>query len=495
VTISSSVGHASAWTLKPLRARVSVNPRRRALAAAAAWLLIPPLTSPPRTFGDSGEYLLTAESLANHGTPDLRPADLARFAQRGVLEGGMRSWSAYRQGRNGAFYAQHFWAYPALTLPVRAALLLAGVGVHKSFQVTNGLLLLGAVHLVLAASRLEMRWRLIATALLLASPVAWFTLRPHAEVFCVAFTVAALCAWSAGRHGLAVLAASTSAMQCPPLALLAALLWIASATRDRRAGHLLRLAACGLPIALPYAFNLWAFGTPSVIADESVQLARMGGRRAAELLLDPNIGLVRAAPVTLALAIAALVRLTTGGRRRAAVLGLAAVAVGIALTCSGMSNWNHGTSGPSRYALWIYPLLVAIVCVHGNEQRSSLWSTVAWVAVFSQAALFVARGGFAPPPDHLTHSSAAAIVLARWPALYSPSAEIFVERTVHEDRGEAGGDLVLYEAGGACRKALAQKRHAQELLARCGREPAEFTRFRRSVARDGGRDTWTYVDY
>ena len=45
---------------------------RLALAAAAVFLLVPAALMTPRASGDSGEYYLTAESLLNHGSPDLR---------------------------------------------------------------------------------------------------------------------------------------------------------------------------------------------------------------------------------------------------------------------------------------------------------------------------------------------------------------------------------------------------------------------------------------
>jgi hypothetical protein len=88
-------------------------------------------------------------------------------------------------------------------------------------------------------------------------------------------------------------------------------------------------------------------------------------------------------------------------------------------------------------------------------------------------------------------------VLHLRPALYGPTHEIFIERTAHADWPHDSGDgPFVYAEDGRCRKALAQKRHAQELRAQCGSEPPAFTRFVAEVKeRGGGRGEWVYVDY
>ena len=111
--------------------------------------------------------------------------------------------------------------------------------------------------------------------------------------------------------------------------------------------------------------------------------------------------------------------------------------------------------------------------------------------------MFVARGGFAAPEDYLQHSWLARLVMLHRPALYNPTHEIFIERTAHHDwpADPLEGPFV-YSAGGRCRKALAQKRHAQALREQCGMVPAAFTAFVSEVKeRGGGRNQWVYVDY
>jgi hypothetical protein len=171
-----------------------------AVIGAALFLLMPAMLTPPRTFGDSGEYMLTAESLLNHATPDLRAGDLSSLARRAArqpIEGGIRTLSAYRRSRTGSLYALHFWAYPAATLPVRLALRRLGAHEYKAFAITNALLLLAAFGAIVTVAPYPTPWRLLGGALLIVSPIGWFVTLPHPEVFTASLVTIALCFWCA----------------------------------------------------------------------------------------------------------------------------------------------------------------------------------------------------------------------------------------------------------------------------------------------------------
>jgi hypothetical protein len=86
-------------------------------------------------------------------------------------------------------------------------------------------------------------------------------------------------------------------------------------------------------------------------------------------------------------------------------------------------------------------------------------------------------------------------VLDRWPALYNPAPEVFVERTLHRE-GPFDGPVVYRDPSGRCRKAFLPWRRKEALLAQCGPPPGamaarleDYAR-RREIKRD-----WTYVDY
>jgi hypothetical protein len=121
------------------------------------------------------------------------------------------------------------------------------------------------------------------------------------------------------------------------------------------------------------------------------------------------------------------------------------------------------------------------------------WGAAALAAALAVQALILAKR--LPnwgEDDHTRHSYAAKFVLRRWPALYSPHEDIFMDRTpaLYE-----GGPHVFRD-GETCRKALAQKRHAEALAAACGPLPEQFVAWSREIGRAGvGRDAWRYADY
>jgi hypothetical protein len=473
--------------------------RRVAVIGAALFLLLPAILTPPRTLGDSGEYILMAESLLNHATPDLRAGDLARLAGRAArqpVEGGIRTLSSYRRSRTGSLYALHFWAYPAATLPVRLVLRWLCAHEYKAFAITNALLLLAAFWAIVTVAPYPPPWRLLAGALLLVSPIAWFVTLPHPEVFTASLVSVALCFWCAGARTTATAAAAIASLQNPPLVLLVAFMWAGTllAPAPARWRRMAVATAAALPAAAPFLFNVWAFGTLSRIADENVHTSLVGLGRALELIYDFNIGLLPYAPLTVILALGA----TVVGMRLVAARGFILAAwvllVAIALVCSSMSDWNHGTSGPSRYAVWLYPILLFVILEAFGRGRSAPALAGTVLALASQIVVFASRGAFLAPQDYLQHSWLARLVLRQAPSLYAPTAEIFAERTAHHDWPAEGP--IVYVADGRCRKALAQKRHADALRQLCGTEPPAFTQFRSlATQRGGGRWDWTYVDY
>ena len=177
-----------------------------------------------------------------------------------------------------------------------------------------------------------------------------------------------------------------------------------------------------------------------------------------------------------------------------------ALFAGMAFACGTAANWNHGTSGPSRYAIWLLPFVLEIFTrtlepgVASPTVRST-YVGLATLAVVVQAGICAGRG-IEGAPDHLVHSDAAMAVLRRAPALYNPSLEVFAERTLgREIRGDdvPEGAPVVFRRDGRCHKALTQKRLWPDLLALCG-EPPRAPDFK-ALARANRRDEWVYVDY
>ena len=463
------------------------------------------LALPPRPFGDAPEYLLMAESWAAHGSPELRPGDVEALRRRAAASGIAVSpddaLGNYFEGRDGRFYCYHFSFYPLLTLPARWALGAVAGDVLEAGPLINAIALGGAIAAVLLLVPADPWARRAAAALLLSSPALGFLLWPHPEVSSFAMATLALVAGSRGASGLATLCAAIASIQNPPLALLA----VFEALRPGLAGPpvpwsrarvWLTLMAGLLVLASPLFF-LAQFSTPNLAAYETAGAHAMGIGKAASLMLDPELGLVRYAPLTVGLLVALLVVAARRPSRK--VEGTLVIVLALMmLLCSATGNWNHGTTGPSRYVVWTFPVIAYLLTL-GPTATDLLagprrtWAALLAVAVLAQVAVAAARGGVQSPLDYLEHSTMARAILDGWPAAYLSDFEVFRERTAHTEADLDGP--FIYERDGRCRKALARWKHADRLRARCGPMPAHVRAFfeMRPPKEEKGR--WIYVDY
>jgi hypothetical protein len=468
----------------------------------------------PTAHADSAEYMLTAESLFNHGTPNVHPADLlsfGRIAVRHPLEGDFgRPLSHYMSAPDRRLYAAHFWAYPALALPAKLVLRLSGGNEFKAFQITNVLFALGALAHVLFLSGLSPGARRLLATLLAASPFLPFLLWPHPEVVTGALVTSSLVFRHDGRRVAAVLTMALASLQAAPLALAGALFWAEGAWAARSLGRNAGLGAIGrltlavAPALLPALFALLAFGHASPLVLAGAYDARhVSVFRALELLFDLNLGLLPYVPLTLTLALTlALRRLATWraepDRRPSPAWLLAALAF-VAVASTGAANWNHGTVGPSRYGLWLLPFLCVllaegVVDAKARLRRATL--SLALLAALSQAAIAFARGGVHAPEDYTRHTVVARWALDRWPALYNPTTEIFIERTEHREINpdRLWTEPVVYRSAAGCRKAWLQKRQVAVVTESCDGPPTGGPDFRELKAHQGP-DAWAYVSW
>jgi hypothetical protein len=476
-----------------------------AAAVIAAVLVLLALNLAPRPFGDAPEYLLMAQSWAEHGSPELRPSDvdsLRRLAARSGL--GLDPGDAlgnYFEGRNGRFYCYHFWFYPLLTWPAHFALSAVGADPLKAGPLTNAVVLGAAIAAVLLLAPVGPFARRAAAALLLSSPVLGFLLWPHPEVLSFSMATLALVAGLRGASGLAALSAAVASIQNPPLALLAAFEAVrpflsgVPAPRSRR--HGLTLAAAFVVALASPLFFLAQFRTANLAAYETAGAESVGVGKAAGLMLDLDLGLVRYAPLTVLLALAFLPLIARGRSRRLEGALLAVLAV-LMLASSATGNWNHGTTGPSRYVVWLFPMIAYLLVLGPTatdllQRRPRLFGATLIVAAAAQVVVAAARGGVQSPLDYLQHSTLARAVLDRWPAAYSPPEEVFRERTAHTEVDLDGP--FIHEREGQCRKALARWKHADVLRAHCGPLPEDMQSFFESRPPKEEKSRWVYLNY
>jgi hypothetical protein len=485
----------------PPAARQATSPRaaarwaRAAAAATALALVVLALAVKPLAAGDALEYLLQTESLARHGSPELRANDVSSLARQDArLSLGLNfavGYNGYFDDPGGRWYACHFWAYSLLAAPARLLLAAVGLSGLRAFPLTNVLLLLLALRQVLFALPFSPRARAALALLLLGSPVLFFLRWPHAEAMTVAAVTLSLAGRYAGRPLTALLWAALASLQSPPFVVLLALLWIDAVAAQPRLGRVWRATLAAAPALLSPLFYLWRFGTPSLLARESASTAYLSPARAVQLFVDPEIGLVRAMPVIVVLLVVVVFVAAARARRMPFEAGLA-LAIGLmALASTPTANWNHGTIGPSRYAVWLVPCVLFLVVVVAERAapaaRAAAFAAL-WAALVSDLAITAAKGGPLARPDDLQHSTAARLLLRHAPALYRSEPAVFAPRTLGEPTPAPG--LVVYEDGGRCRKALARAGDLAELRLRCGALPQSARALVTS-----GPGAQRYVDY
>ena len=482
---------------------------RALLALAAGLAVVTALRTPTVLYGDAREYLLMAESLANHASPDLRPGDVASFdaacRRAGIAEPVESRLIGYYQAGNGGRYSYHLWAYSLAVVPVKLALRASGGDELKAAQVLNALLMAALLAFVAWRAPFDETRKLLLNGLLFFSPAAWFILWPHPEVFSFAFTAAALVLRLRQSFRPAILCTAVAALQNPQLMLLAGLLWLEAVVRLRirlRPVFALRAAARwreavshalpALPFLLHPLFFYARFGVVSVVAREATSLGKLSLSRAWDLVFDLNLGLLPYIPLAVLLYLLVVGRAAWVGRSLGPpTVRLFLAFVALLLVNTLQWNFNHGSSGPSRYVIWMMPILFVTLAAE-MPGRGALAALGLSVAV--QAGIVVSRGGLIPRYDYLQHSPLAAYVLERWPWLYDPDYEVFIKRTLHVEGPTHGPYAFLVE--GRCRKVLANRTHEAEVRQICGEIPERYLSFFR--AEPGSRRearAWTYVNY
>ena len=400
------------------------------LFAALALGFLSPHVAAPIIAGDSADYFLMLQSWADHGSPDLRPEEIEAldrllpgpvpFSQHG------HPYAGYRQASNGRWYCMHFWLYPLLALPARALLQASGGNVVAAFQVTNITLFCLTVFLLIFNGRSAPSRRIPFLLLAALGPVIWFLRWPHPEAFTWCCTALSLHVLGQRRYGLSATIAAVGALQNPPLMLLGLIAAGSAVARHRVRG--LVVAAGLLPALVAPLFYFYHFGVPSLIAGTGgMDLALISPMRTASLLLDFDQGMLPHLPAVLLFGAAGAVLAVIGKRH----LGMALTAglIGMVIIVQAAPNWNNGTTGPMRYAVWIAPLFAWLAAGYLPWERRRMRVLLA-AGLLVQAAIITGSDG---RPDYLRRSPLSAWALHRFPALVHPEPEIFTERQSGRD--------------------------------------------------------------
>jgi hypothetical protein len=422
------------------------------------------LHGPVQFRGDANDYLLMNVSLANHLTPDLRPADIAEYGElRFAADLGAQSpYDGYFQSpRNGNWYCWHFWLYPAFAVPGHWALDAVGLSPLKVYELSNIAMFLLAMHAIARIARLRPHQRALFAGLFVMSPIAWYMSWPSAEVFTASLVVLAIALFTRERYVPGVLAAGLGATMNPSLLVVVAALAAYGVLKTPRPGRLssaIRLAAAASLSLLAATFNFIYFGAGNLI--QRAGMASTGfisAHKIEAFFLSLNQGLLPYVPVVLVLATVAVGRAIV---RRDAWTLVRFLAVLAAVTLSATTiEWNSDAAGMRRHAMWVFPLLLWLAL----ELLASDTPKVRRAAALALAAQYLVFAAWVYPPGMSQLSPLAELVLTHAPGLYSPVPTDFAPRAEHYTVPIAEALPAVFVADGSVSKVLVDDVHLESL--------------------------------
>jgi hypothetical protein len=496
------------------------------LGALTALLIGYYLITPfPEPAGDIVEYFGVTESLLNHGSLELSPIDRENLSER-LNPGYFENPGYYLPGTDGERYPVHFVAYSFLLLPVRVLLQAFGADPLKAFPVLNVLILTGTVAFLMRTVVTENFRRYLLIAAFGLSPALSFLLWPGPDVWYVALLLAGVFLLFAGRDVPAALAITLASWHSQPLGAMAAaaIAWmVLKRTRVWReslrpvpgiaigphgledpihAGHtvanpgeLWRFSTSGrhavysfglgVLLFLPYIYNLALFGVASpwqILPDGFTKLYGFGIHNASlfklyEMYFDLNMGLFWYAPLLFLLGVGLVVNRVADRSVPVPSRLMLAVVTGLFVLTGFFyqtnPGWHYGTSGygPSRHIIYFIPLLVYGI-VSFLPRRGWAFVTMS-LLVLTQIGVLSLNGFLRPHfPNTLAHSPFARFVLDRWPDAYSPTPEIFVDRTTGTDNTYY--TTAIYKNDDVCVKAYILVTDAKMVEDECGTLDAEL---------------------
>ncbi|MBV6320423.1 hypothetical protein [Duganella violaceipulchra] len=408
--------------------------------------------------GDVAEYTLTTLAVANHGTPDIRLADLEEGQRR-------LPWLAYdyseidrnlkhqpgivnlpfAKGSGDKIYAAHFFAFSALAAVPFKLLPLAGMDPFKCYLALN----LCCVFILGLSLRRLLQDNLKALCMLgLALTCGiWAYLRwTTPETMAVAALLSALALFSSGAPLRASLLAALGAMQNPSIVFVFGWMPLLRLALDYQPGRPWRaqlgeavqgarglacLAGGALLGLTPMLWNQLNFGFPSLIGHIYTRSDFVSLTRLHSLFFDLSQGMIIGLPAVALLLLAWSVRLRGQPAPAAGLLRLLAacalLTLMLALPTLGVVNWNSGAQGVMRYATWIaMPLLFALAMQLRARRR---WLAPVLAVLLLQIGVSDVLGRF----RYVEFSPLARRVLEHAPQLYNPEPELFAERIKHID--------------------------------------------------------------
>ena len=447
-------------------------------------LLVFFLLYPPIYFGgDLVEYYGITESVLNHASIVLRPADQASL-EKVVNPINFQDPQYYIKGRDGNRYPVHFILYSFLITPIRLLLRIANLPEINALRIGNLMIFSGVVVFVLQKWTHAPFKKLVFLISVYLSPLLSFIIWPGTDLFFLSLELLAIYYFFEKRYLLASFVIVLASWHSQPLIMLGigAIGYVVHErvkTHPFQSIHLLvrdktiiKSAILCLFLLLPYVYNYLIFGvfTPwTIFQDGWTKHFGFGLHNASlwklfEQFFDLNMGLFWYAPVLTICGLLFFVKVARQSRKTLVVLLLV---IFTAFFYQTNPAWHYGTSGygPTRHVLYIIPFLLYFFVQAARLSRRYI--IVLFLYILSQAYVLSFNGFLVPDfIKVLYHSPYATYILNNYPSLYNPTPEIFVDRTNHADLKYITS--AIYKDHDVCKKAYVLSKDQESLIQECG---------------------------
>ena len=464
-----------------------------AILAYSLWIV-------PKRTGDGREYILMTESFFNHGSPDLRDGDMAAYKRlreiykfEDYIKKNYNYARVFFKAENGRLYSYHFWMYSLICLPAKAVLHYVPLNEVKAFQLTNALLLILALFHIVFKLQMNDVQKVLFLFLMIFSPAFWFVRWTHPEIFSFSFVTIALVFMNRKKWPLAILFAAVASIQNQPIVILVAFFWLKALIESKsKIKDFFVLSISGMPALIPFIFYFVNFGTFSLLKTVATDPSNMSIFLVLEMFFDANLGMFPYIPVVLAVFFIIIFRDIFIQKKFTLSVQFLLILILMMLLCTLTVDWNHGTVGPTRYIIWMLPLILYVVVSqpfldNKSGANSLIYLRVVWVSIVIQVFILFL---YIPRTMHTAHTPLAKTILNYFPKFYNPTPEIFIERS--EQKSDIDSQPIIYYYNDHCRKALVKVRNAQKLEEICGHSE-KLKHYMEKYKND--RNRLVYVDY
>lgn len=439
--------------------------------------------------GDIVEYYGITESILNHGGINLTSQDQNNLSFALHPEY-FQDPQYYIKGKDDNRYPVHFFFYSLLALPIRIVLILLQLDELKTLAITNLAILTITSFWILKKFLTSPFQKIVFLAVVYLSPILSFITWPGPDLFYVCMLLLTVFYFYKKKYLQTTIFAILASWHSQPLIIIAlaalANYFISEVLHKKDDKYYLALSSriviiSGLLLALifiPYLLNLALFGllTPwTIIANGWTTLNGFGVQNMSlqkffEQFFDLNMGLFWYAPLIFIAGCFYFLKSAIKDKKELLVL------LTIILTAffyQTNPTWHYGTAGygPTRHILFVLPFLIYFIIMHLHASFTHL--ALLSLIVISQVFTLSLNGFISPKFENTLYNSPyASFVLDRYPWLYNPTPEIFVDRTNHTDLDHITS--AIYISNGLCKKAYILKKDIEYVRKKCGFIPEGY---------------------